>query len=38
LMIAPANYTFRDFFKIGWRLTLVCFTMLLLGMVLFWGL
>lgn len=38
LMIAPANYTFRDFFKIGWRLTLVCFVMLLLGMVLFWGL
>ena len=38
LMIAPANYTFSDFFKIGWRLTLVCFVVLLVGMVLFWGL
>jgi di/tricarboxylate transporter len=38
LMIAPANYTFQDFFRIGWRLTLVCFIMLLLGMVIFWGL
>ncbi|MEJ2599573.1 MAG: SLC13 family permease, partial [Anaerolineales bacterium] len=38
LMIAPANYSFQDFFKIGWRLTLVCFTMLMVGMVLFWGL
>ena len=38
LMITPANYTFRDFFHIGWRLTLVCFVALLVGMVLFWGL
>jgi di/tricarboxylate transporter len=38
LMIAPANYSFRDFFKIGWRLTLVCFIVLLIGMVLFWRL
>jgi di/tricarboxylate transporter len=38
LMIAPANYSFQDFFRIGWRLTLVCFIMLLLGMVIFWGL
>jgi len=38
LMIAPANYTFSDFFRIGWRLTLVCFLMLLAGMALFWNL
>jgi di/tricarboxylate transporter len=38
LMIAPANYNFQDFFKVGWRLSLVCFAMLLLGLVLFWGL
>ena len=38
LMIAPANYTFRDFFHIGWRLTIVAFVFLLIGMVLFWGL
>jgi di/tricarboxylate transporter len=38
LMMSPANYAFEDFFKIGWRLTLVCFVMLLVGMVLFWGL
>jgi len=38
MMIAPANYQFRDFFRIGWRLTLVCFIMLLVGLILFWGL
>jgi len=38
LMIAPANYQFRDFFHIGWRLTLVCFIMLIVGLVLFWRL
>jgi di/tricarboxylate transporter len=38
LMIAPANYSFQDFFRIGWRLTIVCFLMLLLGLVIFWGL
>jgi di/tricarboxylate transporter len=36
LMIAPANYTFRDFFHIGWRLTLLSFVMLMAGMWLFW--
>jgi di/tricarboxylate transporter len=36
LMISPANYQFRDFFKIGWRLTLVCFLALIAGMMLFW--
>lgn len=38
LMIAPANYQFRDFFHIGWRLTLVAFVMLIVGLVVFWGL
>jgi di/tricarboxylate transporter len=38
MMIAPANYQFRDFFRIGWRLTFVCFIMLLVGLILFWGL
>ena len=38
LMMGPANYAFEDFFKIGWRLTIVCFVMLLVGMALFWGL
>jgi di/tricarboxylate transporter len=38
MMIAPANYTFRDFFHIGWRLTILSFIMLLIGMALFWGL
>ncbi len=38
LMIAPANYNFRDFFYIGWRLTLISFITLLAGMLLFWKL
>jgi di/tricarboxylate transporter len=38
LMIAPANYRFRDFMRIGWRLTLVCFLALIVGMALFEGL
>lgn len=38
LMIAPANYTLRDFFHIGWRLTILSFFMLLIGMALFWRL
>jgi di/tricarboxylate transporter len=38
MMIAPANYEFKDFFRIGWRLTVVCFIGLLAGLVLFWGL
>lgn len=36
LMITPANYHFRDFFQIGWRLTLVCFLALIAGMMIFW--
>ncbi len=38
LMLAPANYTFGDFFRIGWRLTIVCFVTLMIGLWLFWGL
>ena len=38
LMIAPANYQFRDFYHIGWRLTLVCFITLIVGLILFWRL
>lgn len=38
LMIAPGNYTFGDFFRNGWPLTIISFIMLLVGMVLFWHL
>jgi di/tricarboxylate transporter len=38
LMIGPGNYRFGDFFRVGWGLTVVCFVMLLVGMVLFWHL
>jgi len=38
LMIAPAGYTFGDFFRAGWGLLVLSFFMLLLGMVVFWGL
>ncbi len=38
LMIAPANYQFKDFFRIGWILTLICFAVLLVGLKVFWGL
>ncbi len=38
LMIAPGNYTFGDFFRSGWPLTVVSFVMLLVGMVVFWHL
>ncbi len=38
LMIAPGNYTFGDFFRSGWMLTVIAFVMLLVGMVLFWHL
>ncbi|MCC6169938.1 MAG: SLC13 family permease [Caldilineaceae bacterium] len=38
LMIAPANYSFSDFVKSGWILTVVCFVALMLAVPLFWGL
>lgn len=38
LMMAPANYTFGDFVKSGWLLTIVCFIALMLTVPLFWPL
>lgn len=38
IMMTSANYTFSDFFRIGWRLTILCFFILLLGMMIFWSL
>jgi di/tricarboxylate transporter len=38
IMIAPANYTFRDFIKSGWALTIVCFIALIIAVSLFWKL
>lgn len=36
IMIAPANYRFSDFWRIGWPLTLLSFVMLLAGLLIFW--
>ena len=38
LVMAPGNYTFSDFLRIGWRMFLISFVMLMLGMLLFWQL
>ncbi len=38
IMIAPANYTFRDFIRSGWLLTIICFIALLIAVPLFWKL
>ncbi len=38
LMIAPANYTFGDFVKSGWLLTIVCFFAVMIAVPLFWQL
>jgi len=38
LMMAPANYKFRDFIRAGWLLTILCFVMVLIGLTLFWHL
>jgi di/tricarboxylate transporter len=38
IMIAPANYTFRDFISSGWMLTIVCFVALMIAIPLFWKL
>lgn len=37
LIIGPGNYKFKDFFKIGWILSILSFVMLMTGMILFWG-
>lgn len=38
LVMGPANYELKDFVRIGWRLTILCFLMLLIALVLFWEL
>lgn len=38
LMIAPANYTFGDFVRSGWLLTILCFVTLVVATLLFWEL
>lgn len=38
LMIGPGNYSFTDFFRAGWALSLLSVVMLMLGMYLFWNL
>ncbi len=38
LMMAPGNYTFGDFVKSGWILTVVCFIALMIAVPLFWQL
>jgi di/tricarboxylate transporter len=38
LMIAPANYTFGDFVKSGWLLTILCFIALMIAVPLVWEL
>ncbi len=38
LMLNPGHYTMDDYFHIGWRLTLISFVMLIIGMALFWRL
>lgn len=37
LVIGPGNYQFKDFFRIGLPLTLLCFAMLVVGTLLFWN-
>lgn len=38
LMITPGNYSFGDFFRSGWLLTIISFIMLVIGMIIFWRL
>ncbi|HNT54699.1 MAG TPA: SLC13 family permease [Anaerolineaceae bacterium] len=38
LMLSPGAYTPADFLRVGWKLLLLSFILLLLGMKLFWGL
>jgi di/tricarboxylate transporter len=37
LVIGPGNYQFKDFFRVGLPLTLLCFATLVVGMLLFWN-
>jgi di/tricarboxylate transporter len=38
LVMGPGGYTFGDFFKVGWGLTVVCFVAVLIVLPLFWRL
>ncbi len=38
LVLGPGGYSFRDFFRVGWGLTLVCFVAVLVAVPLFWPL
>jgi di/tricarboxylate transporter len=38
LMIAPANYTFSDFVRSGWVLTIICFIAMMIAVPIFWQL
>jgi di/tricarboxylate transporter len=38
LMMGPGGYTFRDFFRVGFGLAVVCFVVLLIALPLFWKL
>ena len=38
LMVGPAGYKLEDFFRLGWRLFVLCFIAVLAGMILFWEL
>jgi di/tricarboxylate transporter len=37
LMLSPGAYTPADFLRVGWKLLLLSFGLLLVGMWLFWG-
>lgn len=37
LVMVPGRYQFRDFFRIGWRIMLLSFIVLMIGLRLFWG-
>jgi len=38
IVMGPAGYTFKDFFRVGWLLTLILIPAILLGLHFFWGL
>jgi di/tricarboxylate transporter len=38
IVMGSAGYTFKDFFRVGWLLTLILIPTLLLGLRIFWGL
>jgi di/tricarboxylate transporter len=38
LVLSPGGYTFGDYFRVGWGLTIVCFVALMVALPLFWKL